>query len=72
VVSSGNEYNLNYEWTEADQVPASSDFYWVSSKYPEKIEELRNQGLTVFERDITITATNQIILKYLNEQVDVW
>ncbi len=72
VTSSGNEYNLNYEWTEVDQAPANSDFYWVSSKYPEKIEELRNQGLTVFERDITITATNQIILKYLNKQVDVW
>ncbi len=69
VASSGNEDNLNYEWTETNFASANSNFYWVSSRYPEKIDELRNQGFTVFERDKTITETNGIGLRHNGELI---
>lgn len=73
--TSGTEYTIK-SWRAEDEnnriVSGLSDFYWVNSGYQEKITELNDQGIKVFFTTATISATNRVILKHLDDQVSVW
>ena len=73
--TSGTEYTVK-SWRTEDEsrrvVSGGEDFYWVNSGYQEKIDELASSGRKFFSTTATISETNLIILKYLDEQVGIW